>query len=146
MANEISLSVSMSAAKGGANESVSASTAITMINEDMNSATMVAPINTDVTGTLIPVGSCVNGGLMFIKNLSTDTTVTVDVAIQRDSTALIAGTGANVSFSGAKILSVGAGEVAVFRTIVGLTIYPLYRVRSSSATVTPFIQVTVLEP
>ena len=140
MANEISLSVTMSAAKGGANESVSASTAITMINEDMNSATMVAPISSGI-GSLIPVGSCVNGGLMFIKNLSTDTSVVVDVAIQRDSTALDATT-----FGTGKILSVGAGEVAVFRTIVGLTIYPLYKVRSSSLTVLPFIQVTVLEP
>lgn len=140
MANEISLSVTMSAAKGGANESVSASTAITMINEDMNSATMVAPISSGI-GSLIPVGSCVNGGLMFIKNLSTDTSVIVDVAIQRDATALDAST-----FGTGKILSVGAGEVAVFRTIVGLTIYPLYKVRSSSLTVLPFIQVTVLEP
>ena len=146
MANEISLSVTMSAAKGGASESVSASTSITMTDADMFSTTMVAPVSTGI-GSVIPVGSCLNGGLMFIKNLSTDTTVIVDVAIQRavsgSTTALTNGT-----FATSKILSIGAGEVAVFRTIVDTVIsgvsYPLYLVKSSGA-VLPFIQVTVLE-
>ena len=139
MANEISLSVTMSAAKGGANESVSASTAITMINEDMVSATMVAPINTSV-GTAIAFSGAIKGGLICIKNLSTDTTVLVDVA--KGTSTVFANAAA---FTSAKILSVGAGEVAVFRTLLSDTTSEYY-IRTSSATVTQFIQVTVLEP
>lgn len=139
MANEISLSVTMSAAKGGANESVSASTAITMINEDMVSATMVAPINTNFT-TSIAFSGAIHGGLICIKNLSTDTTVVVEVA-KGTSTAF-----ADVAaFTAARILSVGAGEVAVYRTLL-LDTTSVYRIRTNSATVTQFIQVTILEP
>lgn len=138
MANEISLSVTMSAAKGGANESVSASAAITMINEDMVSATMVAPINTNFT-TSIAFSGAIHGGLILIKNLSTDTTVVVEIA---KSTAAFT---TAAEFTAARILSVGAGEVAVWRTLL-LDTTSLYRIRTNSATVTQFIQVTVLEP
>ena len=137
MANEISLSVTMSAAKGGAIESVSASTAITMINEDMVSATMVAPINTNFTTPIVFSGA-IQGGLMLIKNLSTDTTVVVEVA-KSASTPVDA-----AAFTTARILSVGAGEVAVFRTLLSGT--AVYSVRTNSATITQFIQVTILEP
>ncbi len=132
MANEISLSVSFTANKDGASEAVSGTKSLTMTGNDMYSTTVTTALS-GAAPTALTLGGITLGGFLLLKNLSTDATAILEIG---DGDATQGG------FAASRFSHVGPGEIGVIKTIVGRSYY----VRSASASLTVFAQITAIEP
>jgi len=125
MANEISLSVSFLASKGGASASCVQSVSLDMSTPGNDMSTQTVTVN-DTPEILVPIGNVSEGGLMAIRNLSS--TATVKFGLSGTAYASM-------------LLGVGPNETIVFRNFVPAG--DLYAKASAASTL---IEVVTIDP
>ncbi len=122
MANEISLSVSLTASKGGAAVSINGAKTLDMAGTDMTSETQTF----GTTEQPVPLGDVAQGGLVVIKNLSTTESIRFGL------------TGFTYA---AAVWGVGPGETIMVRTNSGSA--AIFGIASADSTLA---QCVILEP